>query len=153
MNAKHIWSIICRESIVNQDDNVMSIIGILEELNTTLTPKDPKIPRPEKITIPFNFEVVSYWVRNSASEGILYIKTAIADPDGKEISSVLSDSPFPNNVQRLRTRLKVQGLTLTKSGEYYVRVGFKTNKGDEYKLVSELPLKVTITIGTSKTSS
>lgn len=153
MKIKHIWSVLCRESVINQDDNVISIIGVLEELNTTLTPKDPKIPRPEKLTIPFNFEIVSYWIRNSASEGILYVKTAIADPDGKEISSVLSDSPFPNNIQRLRTRLKVQGLTLTKSGDYYVRVSFKTNKNDEYKLVSELPLKVTITIGISKIPS
>lgn len=153
MKIKHVWSVLCRESVINQDDNVISLMGVLEELNTTIIPKDPKISRPEKITIPFNFEVVNYWTRDSSGEDILHIKTAIIDPDGKEISSVLNDSPFPNNVQKLRARLKVQGLTLTKNGNYFIKVSFKANKEIVYKLVAELPLKVKITIGASKISS
>lgn len=153
MKIKHIWSVLCKESVINQDDNVISLIGILEDLNTTLTPNDPKIPRPEKITIPFNFEVVSYWTRTSVEDDILHIKTVIIGPDGEEISSVLNDSTFPNNVQRLRTRLKAQGLTLTKSGDYLIKISFKLNKEANYKLVAELPLKVKITIAVPNSHS
>lgn len=153
MKIKHIWSILCKESVINQDDNIISIIGVLEELKTTLIPKDSKTPRPEKITIPFKFEVVNYWIREVVKEDILSIKTSIVDPEGKEISNVVNDSTFPTNFKKLRTRLKVQGLTVTKSGDYWVRISFKVDKEKDYKLVAELPLKVTITIGNSKVSS
>lgn len=150
---KHVWSILCRESVINQDDNVISIIGVLEELNTTLTPKDSKAPMPEKITIPFNFEVVNYWMRDLVKEDVLHIKTAVIDPEGKEISSVVNDSVFPSNVKKLRTRLKIQGLTITKSGDYFVKVNLKVNEDKDYKLIAELPLKVTIKIRNPKVSS
>lgn len=153
MKIKHIWSILCKESVINQDDNVISIIGVLEELNTTLIPKDRKAPRPEKITIPFNFEIVNYWIREAVSEETLHIKTSIIDPNEKEISSIVNDSTFPINIKKLRTRLKVRGLTVTKSGDYLVRISFKANKEKDYKLVAELPLKVTISIGNLKMSS
>lgn len=153
MKIKHIWSVLCRESIINQDDNVISLLGVLEELNSTITPINPKLHRPEKITIPFNFEVVNYWIRDVVREDILHIKTSIISPEEKEISSVVSDSTFSANVKKLRTRLKVQGLTVTKSGDYSIRVSFKINDEKDYKLVAELPLKVTITIGTSKIPS
>lgn len=152
MKVKHIWSILCKESIINQDDNVISLIGVLEELNSTLTPMNPKQPIPEKLTIPFNFEIVSYWIKDLSEEIKMQIKTTIVDPDGKELSNVVNESIFPDNIRKLRSRLKVQGLSATKSGEYSFRISLKTSTEKEYKLVAELPLSVKIRIEKPKTS-
>lgn len=83
MKIKHIWSVLCKESIINQEDNVLSLIGVLEDVNSILTPMQPDQSRPEKITIPFTFEVVSYWMKDTNEETKMQIKTAIIDPDGK----------------------------------------------------------------------
>lgn len=144
MKIKHIWSIICRESVINSDDNVISLLGVLEDLNSTLTPMDPKTPRPGKITIPFNFEIVNYWTKDLNKEVKMQIKTVTIDPDGKELSSTINESIFPGDVKKLRSRLKVQGLSVTNSGNYHFRISFKTSNEKDYKLVAELPLTVKI---------
>lgn len=146
MKIKHIWSVLCRESVVNMDDNVISLLGVLEDLSTSLTPMNPELPRPEKINIPFNFEIVNYWTKESSEEIRMQIKTATIDPDGKELNSVVSESIFPKGVKKLRSRLKVQGLAVTKNGEYTFRISVKTAADKDYKLVAELPLSVKIQI-------
>lgn len=152
MKIKHIWSILCRESIINNDDNVISLLGVLEELSSTLTltTMGPKPPRPEKINIPFNFEIVNYWTKESSEEIKMQIKTATVDPDGKELNSIVNESIFPKGVKKLRSRLKVQGLAVTKNGEYIFRINIKTDKEKDYKLVAELPLSVKIQIEEAK---
>jgi len=43
MKIKHIWSVLCKESVINQDDNTISLHGILEKLSSTLKPiNNPK---------------------------------------------------------------------------------------------------------------
>ena len=144
MKIKHVWSVLCKESIINNDDNVISLLGVLEELNTTITLMDSKHSRPEKINIPINFEIVNYWVKELSEEVKMQIKTSTIDPDGKELNNVVSESIFPQEVKRLRSRLKVQGLSVTKNGEYNFRISVKTDKEKDYKLVAELPLSVKI---------
>lgn len=152
MKIKHIWSILCRESIINNDDNVISLLGVLEELSSTLTltPIGLKPPRPEKINIPFNFEIVNYWIKESPEEIKMQIKTATIDPDEKELNSIVNESIFPKGVKKLRSRLKVQGLAVTKNGEYTFRISVKTDTDKDYKLVAELPLSVKIQIEEAK---
>ena len=125
MKIQHIWSVLCKESIINQDDNVISLIGILEDINSTITPLKADTPRPEKVTIPFNFEVVSYWTKDSTEEVKILIKTTMIDPEGKELANDIKELVFPANTKRLRSRLKVQGLSVTNSGDYSVRIRLK----------------------------
>jgi len=62
MNIKHIWSVLCRESLINKDDNVISLNGVLEQLTVGLKPdRDGKLP--EKVNIPINYEIVSFWIK------------------------------------------------------------------------------------------
>jgi hypothetical protein len=153
MKIKHIWSVLCRESIINQDDNTISLIGVLEELNSTITPMDSKLTRPEKLTIPFSFEIVNYWTKESNEEIKMQIKTEVIDPDGKELSNIVNESIFPESVKQLRTRLKAQGLTVSSSGTYHFRISLKTSKDKSYQVIAELPMKVTIQIEKLTTSS
>ncbi len=153
MKIKHVWSLLCEKSIVNQDDNIISLISILEEVNTVITPTNPNASRPEKINIPFNFEIVSYWTKDLSDEVKMQVKTDVFDPNNKELSSIINESIFPKDQQKLRARLKVQGLPVTINGNYYIRISIKTETEKDYKLVAELPLSIKLQIEKPKNSA
>lgn len=64
MKIKHIWSVLCKESVINQDDNNVSIHGVLEELSVFLAPARETGKLPEKFGIPMNYEIVSMWQKD-----------------------------------------------------------------------------------------
>ena len=146
MKIKHIWSVLCEKSIINQDDNIISLIGILEELNATITPVNKNFQKKEKIIIPFNFEVVNYWTKQHSEEVKMQVKVAVVDPDGKEISDSVNESIFPKDVKRLRTRLRVQGLPVTRSGNYHFKISLRADNDKVFTLISELPLEVRVKV-------
>ncbi len=142
MNVKHIWSVLCKESIVNQDDNLISLIGILEEINSVMTPLDKNYKKADKFIIPFNYELVNYWIKNVSKEVRLDVKVEILDPNAKQLSESLNTSVFPENSKRLRTRFKIQGIPVTENGRYSVRISMKEDEDKIYKVITELPLDV-----------
>lgn len=142
MNVKHIWSVLCKESIVNQEDNLISLIGVLEELNSVMTPVDNSYKKEGKLVIPFNFELVTYLIREDSRETKIDIKIEIIDPNSKKLSEVINSATFPESTKRLRARLKIQGLPVSINGKYIFRVFLKDQKDSTYKNVSELPLEV-----------
>lgn len=139
---KHIWSIICKESITNQDDNLISLIGLLEELNSVITPLNGKYKKGDKLAIPFNFELINFWIKDQEKGIKLNIKIEIIDPTSKIIATSTNSSIFPAKNKRLRTRMKIQGLPVTENGRYNFRVSYSEGEGSKSVIVSELPLDV-----------
>lgn len=150
MEIKHIWSVVCEKSIINQDDNNISIINVLEEINSTITSKDQDPLKSQKINLPFDFEVINYWIKNVNKEVEFEIKTAIFDPTNNELSSVVNKTVFPSDKNKLRSRLKIHGLSVTKNGEYEIKISFKTKSDKDFKLIAELPFQVKVTIDKTK---
>lgn len=143
---KHIWSIICKESITNQDDNLISLIGVLEKLNSVITPIKGKYKKGDKLAIPFNFELINFWTKDEGKELNLNIKVEIVDPNSKVIATSTNSSPFPTKINRLRTRMKIQGLPVTENGRYNFRVSYSVGEKTKFVVVAELPLDVTFEI-------
>lgn len=142
MDIKHIWSVICKESVINQDDNVISLIGVIEELTLSLVPKKEDLDKlPEKINVPLSYEIVSYWMRESLRAQQIDIKVTITSPDGEILLNNEHGAIFPDNTKRLRSRLKIQGFVIKKTGEYTLKVYLK-NKTGSYDQVSQLPIQV-----------
>ena len=56
---KHVWSIICQQSSIDFENNLLSLYGCIEELNLVVD-KD-KILQNEKMIIPAKFQLVSFW--------------------------------------------------------------------------------------------
>lgn len=145
MTIKHIWSILCKESIINQDDNVISLNGVLEQLNSTLTPIN-EIQKPEKIALPLSYEIVSFWTKEVDKEVNLSIKITLVDPKGNQLEEILNNAIFPKESMRLRTRFKIQGLPVSENGIYLFKVSLRIEKNKEFKIASEIPLEVKYTI-------
>jgi hypothetical protein len=145
MLMKHIWTVLCKESVINQDDNVISLNGVLEEITSTLTPL-AEIKEPKKIIILFNYEIVSYWTKEDDKEVNASLKLTVIDPKGVNLNELVKDLVFPKESKRLRTRLKIQGLQATDNGRYLFKVSIKFNENKNFVTVSEVPLDIKYTI-------
>src|SRR3989344_6467803 len=129
MNIKHIWSVLCRESLINKDDNVISLNGVLEQLTVGLKPdRDGKLP--EKVNIPINYEIVSFWIKevDYTEEAKADIEIKLLEPGGKKIIGIIKKMIIPKNIKRFRSRMKIAGLTIVKKATIYFRVVKKRKK-------------------------
>jgi len=142
MTIKHIWSVLCKESITNQDDNLISLIGVLEELNSKLPPLGDNLKKDTKLAIPFNFELVNYWTKDLEKEVIINIKVEIIDPNSQKLTETTNSALFPKNNKRLRTRLKIQGLPVTVNGRYTFKISCAEGNESKLLVVAEIPLDV-----------
>lgn len=143
---KHIWTVVCRGSVINQDDNNISLLNILEQLEITLSPIKKLEKRPEVFNTPFSFDVVSFWVKEDNNETKINVRVELLDPHGKILATSENVGVFPQNIRRLRTRLKVNGLPVTDNGRYYINVRMKENTEKNYKVYSENPIDINLII-------
>lgn len=143
----HIWSLLCRRSIIDQETNTLSIHDIFEQLGVDIKPKsDSKIVE-QKFSIPIEFEVISFWTKDNLDDvfdGKYIIK--VKNPLGKIDKEFEHDLKIGQHLKRMRTRTKIQGFTVEKSGNYIFEVGFKKNDGKTYKIVAKIPLEINLNI-------
>jgi hypothetical protein len=135
---KHIWSLLCRKSVVDPDNNLLNISEALEELTVNL----PAFEKSKRVNIPMEFELTSYWIKEENDKKQYQGLLQIYDPSNEKLGEFEFDLIFKGSFRRLRTRLKISGLVLTVSGEYKFKVMYVDGKKNTY--VAEIPLFVTI---------
>lgn len=142
---KHIWSVLCRESLINKDDNNITLQSILEQLNVSIKSKDDSGTKKQSINVPIGYEVVSLWVKEENSdEPKAQVEITLLDPTRKELHRVEQTLFFVKPYKRMRSRFKIAGFLITGSGVYTFRVGIKEEGNRLFKVVSEIPVEVNI---------
>ena len=145
MRIKHVWSVLCKESVINKDDNLVSLYGALEELSVTLTPKENGSRVPDKVAVPINYEIVSLWTRDVSNEITkVNVEYILVSPEGDELLKTVQEIEFSQSVRRFRSRMKIAGMPITKQGDYVFKIKVKEPDVNNFKLVAELPLEVKI---------
>lgn len=139
---KHIWSVLCKKSIIDADTNNISLNEILEEVSFNIPfDKDLKLPT----SFNFDYEIVSFWTSTSPKGGEkFYTEVEFIDPDKKTLNKLEQEIMFPENKKRLRTRIKANGLNATREGEYILKIKAKEKKADKFKVLTEVPLTIRI---------
>ena len=147
MHIKHIWSVLCRESVINQDDNVVSLHGVLEQLTLGIQPK-PDGSIPSRINVPITYEIVSFWIKDHADnkEVKADIEIKLVDPAGAQLMKTAQQMILTATTKRFRSRMKISGIGINRSGDYHFQVWKKETGEKSFHLISELPLEVQITI-------
>lgn len=146
---KHIWSILCKKSIIDSDTNNISIFDILEEGTIAFQLKEGLKKTGEPIAIPLEFELVSLWVSDEKkSEKEIKILIEVYDPNKKKIGSFKRNIPMPENKQRMRTIIKFMSFKFTRAGNYSFQVRSEHDK--KYKLVAEIPLVIKLKVPPKK---
>ena len=112
---KHVWSLLCQKSSVDTDNNLLSLFECIEELNLRIDKN--KAPKGDKLVIPIEFQLVSFWVSEDINkEDIIDVEIQLVDPNKKVLSLFKNNISVKKGVQRFRNRLNIQGLHDTKSG-------------------------------------
>lgn len=147
MKIKHIWSVLCRESVIDKDNNNISIHGVIEELSVSLAPVNGTGKLPEKLNIPMNYEIVSLWQKSKGVElARAEIEYLFIDSENKELLKNTQTMEIPKTSRRFRSRMKIVGMPISKGGDYQFQIKMKEEGTDTFHLVSELPLEVKITL-------
>lgn len=140
---KHIWSVICRESVINQENNAMSLMNIFEGLQVGVKRDTPKNL---EIDIPVQYEIVTLLKKDKKNiDERVELKITLIDPNGVIISKPIT-VPIVIEKGKLnhRHRLKNFGFKVTIPGEYKFIVEMKQTDNNNYEIVSTIPLEVTV---------
>jgi hypothetical protein len=138
--VRHIWSVVCQSSTIDQDDNSLSINNVLDTINIRL---DEGKQKSTKFVIPLNFEVVSLLSNvKSEQETRVEIKVVILNPNMDKLGDFTTPIIIPSGKKRMRSRIKMSGLPIKGQGDYVVLVSIKTEEDKEFKNVADLPFEV-----------
>lgn len=144
---QHLMTTICQSSAVDTDTNSLSLFNIIEEINVNLKPLNNQlIDQKEKKSIPFPFELVSVWTKLIDGDVSSEIKFSLIDPLGEVIQEIPHNLEIKSTHQRMRIRIKVNGIVVTKPGQYFYLVELKSKNG--FTEVSKIPLTIKIPVST-----
>lgn len=141
---RHVWSVLCREPIVDRFSNNVSLIGLLEEMqfdfvrSAGVNAKEPIIPIADLC-------IVSYWVLDAKEPGgEERLRARIKSPNGKILATVEQNYSMVGYL-RARNILFARAVPMPQSGRYLVEVQEPSGKSG-WRSVARLPLDVTITV-------
>ena len=139
---------VCGSSSVDQNTNNMSLFNVFEEITINniaaqVSQKQQNIEQGQPAGVLFPHEVITVWSRiNLEQETKAEMKVEFIDPSGKILSSVNPAIIFEKGKQRMRIILKINGLQVTKPGEYKYVISLKTANDKSFKEVTALPIVV-----------
>lgn len=142
--VKHVWSVLCRRSIIDSETNNISLNDIFEQLevNAKIKKENENSEEPKKLNVPIEFEIVSMWVKDNEQEFKAGLRIDIFDPEGKLIKNFIQKLEMTSTMKRLRSRLRIMGLVVENTGNYTFKVLLKEEGKTTCKNVAELPLEV-----------
>lgn len=140
--VKHIWSILCKESVINQETNAISLLNVFEGFQVSVG-KDA--PNNQELVIPAEYEIVSLLRKESKVEETISLRVSLFNPENKMIAEpVITQLTIPKDRNNHRHRVKSFGFKITKQGTYKFIVEIKQRDSKEFSMVSELPVDVSI---------
>ncbi len=136
---KHIWTIICRMSVTDEDTHNISLIEALHQIRMQGTPTPSE---EEPILFAVEYEVITLWSRIDEStpirgKGLI----EVVSPAGTVLGEFPYDIDLTNSLD-VRIRMKHNLLPITASGTYSFRISLSDENRNQWKEVSSVPLKV-----------
>lgn len=132
---EHVWSVLCQNTVVDNETGSVSLLNVLETITIFGEPKG-------ELKLPVNYEVFSEWVRADEKQpvkGTMRLFFCNPENDCKqqlELPVDLSEHLFA------RTRIKLNGLTINTSGRYKFLIELKIDGSNQWDLKATLPLMV-----------
>lgn len=139
-NVEHIMTTICNSASVDAESNNLSLFNIIEEI--TMQDTNP-IDLKQKKSINLPFELISVWRKLDESKEVSSdLKIVFYDPNNNLMQEIGYKLEIKNPHQRMRIRIKGNGLNVTRQGNYYFSILIKNN--EEFEEVARVPVFVKI---------
>jgi len=145
---EYLSSILCTGSSVDQTTNNLTVFNIIEKIsvakNQLKIPVEPGNNKEKKI-IPIAFELITFWKKVANKEGVsAQIKITLNDPEGKMMQDKMQIIAMKPEHERLRGRMQINGIRVSKSGEYKYIIHKKEEHSKEFSLVGKVPFTIKI---------
>ena len=138
---KHIWSVLCRRSIIDRENNNVSLFEVLEEIHLKLQ-AEKNVETPSQIPHLFTIEWVSLWARANGEKPCRGLaKDIVLNPSGKIIIEKEYELDLSKH-KRTRIRRVFALPPLAMAGQYRFRTQIKNEKRNIWRKVSEVPLEL-----------
>jgi len=142
---KHIWSVLCRKSIIDSETNNISLNDVLERLDVDYQEKNESTDKPFILKIPIEYEIVSMWQRVVENADIkAEVEVVIYSPSKKLLKTFPQKLEVAKNFKRFRSRLRITGIEVNEPGNYIFQINMKEVGKKSFKKVAEIPLEVNI---------
>lgn len=147
----NVWSVLCKNSVIDPESNNISIIEALEQVTATVQNIEPLKDRPngQPILAAVDCELVVLWERDSIGNSEEFTTMfEFRDPEERVLlNSAPHPGKFKEGTRRYRVRNQIKGLPMTKNGIYHFEVKLKNGKDEKFITVSKVPLEITLKVG------
>lgn len=144
--AEHIWTLLCKDSIVDADTNTISLINVIEDITVEKRHENPDNKDHEgQPQINFDGSLVSLWAREDEEEGEIFsIRTRMISPQKKVINTSDPIELSLENHIRVRARIAVPAIPFDLAGgTHNIKIQSRKNKQSRWKNVTSVPIKIT----------
>lgn len=136
----HVWTVVCRRSILDESTNNYTLVEVLEQLSMGEPPEEVEFP----VTVPFEFHIVSLWTRSDPDEGASgEERRRLFGPGGEELHQHTMTVELEDN-RRFRNRGRFSAIPIAGAGYHYWEISFRADPGDEWTQVATSPLEVRV---------
>ena len=145
---KHIWTVVCRESKIDEVTNNISILDAYENLQFSVDTQDEDYKKGLPIGVPFNFEIVSLFFRDQKGKVDELEESVLAlDPHGKRLGEFESKIQFKKEHDRIRNLMKLDTIVLTTSGTYLFQIFTKRpDESGKKEQITVIPINITVSV-------
>jgi len=140
---KHIWTVLCQNSSIDKETNLLSMFSCVEQLNIKID--RAKVKNIDKLGIPININIqlISYWlIENPNEDNVLRIKLELLDPEGKLINAFPREINIKKGPLRFRNIINIKGIKIKKEGRYIFKMTHRGDNDKNFKTVAESPLDI-----------
>lgn len=146
-NIKHLWTIICKNSIIDKNTNNLSLFEIIERFNIEVNTNPPAGKSVSlnnlRITLPEQIKLITTWVDYKEKNTWRFsTKIEFVSPQGKNLGSTIINSSGKKTSPFHRTILTIQKLPIEEQGIYKFKISLKQK--EHFVKVAEIPIEVLI---------
>jgi hypothetical protein len=140
--VEHIWSVLCRLSIVDLERNNVSLIEIMERL--LFRGEVVEIPEDQIAGLPYPVELVTLWSRSEPNTSeVSRARVLIFSPEGKSLNEAGQEYPVDlTQYQRFRAMGRFDVLPFVGNGFYRFVVQKFDEDNDRWIDVASIPLEI-----------
>ena len=133
---RHLWSVICTRSLVDQATNTLSLIDVIEDIAIGGNVQFP-------ITIPLSMYIVTTLMRDHLEDPCSgRLRWSLFGPDGESAEPIITPVDLRESV-RTRVLGRAAGLPLKAAGPHeFVVALMDDEKPDEWTEVARVPLLI-----------
>lgn len=142
----HVWSVICQNSLVDNQNNSISLFGCIENLGVDIIKNKNK---GDKIVLPIQFDIVSCWtIDDNTKKNSFILRIEIIKPNGEAAFQKEQNISTEVGWSRVRNITKFSGLKLgiNDSGRYIFRISQKEDRKNDFVVIANLPVDIKINL-------